>query len=422
MEQPLQGWDLATWRVTQSQSGLAANVVATVEVAGIIDPNLIAERVENLISIYPSLAMAVSDTEPAHLYPILDFASKKYISVSQGSVGRAASRLANLKIGPNECLWRIELIFSNKKTYILCAINHTIADGNTAMQLMKYLFDNPTGTIFEFKTKKENDDFVNNLKTAASELVGRLTKDPVGLAKDISDLTQSVSRLIGVNKVGKEIASTKDLQACFYKIDSRQIANLTQGNQISSHDVMVALIVGAIARFNVAKSIDKETLLINIPVAMNINDASANKILVARLEFPAKNVDATYLMALSRENLRKWRQEPGLKIVNSLISASQFLPIDLIVRSLRASDATVSTLVGQSHSSRLFGFEVKGVWPLLAPVGAGLNCTCVITNGYLHIGICIDPNVISEFDVWQRAFQSSADEVFGQELFEQIFE
>ncbi len=422
MNQPLQGWDLATWRVTQSKSGLAANVVAIVEVAGIINSEAFNNRVKNLVSIYPTLSMAVSDSEPTHLYSIPDFSILPYISKSTDSVSESATRLANLNIGPNECLWRIEMIYREGKTFILCAINHAIADGNTAMLLMQYLFDNPREMSFKTKSGEGKSDFFNDIKNGVSEFVGRVTKDPVGLARDISEMAQSITRLMALNTADRDSNETSELAAKFYKIDKRQLNNLTQGNQISSHDAMVALIVGALQRYHQKKSNSGESLLVNVPVAMNINDLAANKIVVARIDFPFAITPASQLMKMSREKLRNWRKEPSLKIANSLINASQLIPIDLIVRNLRSSDATISTLLGDSQPKRMFGFEVKGIWPLLAPIGAGLNFTSVTLNGYVYIGLCLDHQVISDRQRWQLAFEASALEIFNQKLFEQIFE
>jgi len=422
MIQPLQGWDLATWRVTQSQNGMAANVVAIVEINGVIDVESLVHRVEKLLEIYPPLSMAVSKSEPFNLYAIQDLKPADFVSNTNNSVIESATRLANFRIGPDDCLWRIEIANQQGRSYLICSINHAIADGNTALLLMQSLLDNPREINFKTNSETNSRDAFEELKGVAGNLISRVTKDPAGLARDLGEMLQSISRLLAINSNVESNKSEHNLKAYFYKIDKRQIQNFVQGKQISTHDVLVGLVVRSLQRYFELDQDSKESFLINVPVAMNIDELSANKILVARINFPRESQPALEMMKLSRENLRKWRNEPSLKLARSLVSASQFLPIDLIINNLKSSDATISTLISDSEPKRIFGLEVRGIWPLLAPIGAGLNFTSVTFQGYVHIGVCIDQAVISDERLWFESLHESAREIFGQKLFEQIFE
>ena len=422
MKQPLQGWDLATWRVTQSQSGFPANIVSIVEINGFIDVEQLTSRVEKLVQTHPVLSCTVSDTDPVHLYPIPDFDFSRYISRTAEPVNTVAGRLANLRIGPNDCLWRIEIHISGGKSFLICALNHAIADGNRAMVIMQSLFDEPREINFQKEAPSDGKDGFEEIKDTLNQLLIRLVRDPSGLARDIGELTQSFTRVFATNSKIDERKASQDLRNYFYKIDKRQMQNYLQGKQVSSHDVMVAIVVCSLQKYFANAANPNESFLVNVPVAMNIDDGSSNKILVARVNFPSGVHAAPDMMGLSRNELRKWRSEPSLKLAAAALRASQLLPVEFIVNTLKNSDATVSTLLGDSQSKRIFGFEVKGIWPLLGPIGARLNLTSVAMGSYIHVGICVDENLIPDQLAWQEALGKTASEIFGHKLFEQIFE
>jgi hypothetical protein len=198
--------------------------------------------------------------------------------------------------------------------------------------------------------------------------------------------------------------------------------NIVRGNQISNHDVLVALVVNALQRYFNGIDVSKKSIIANIPVAMNLDDAAANKLVVARIDFDTQLQSTSDLMKISRQKLRSWRSEPSLALASQLINASQLVPIDWITKTLKTSDATISTLIGSSAPKRILGYELKGVWPLVPPIGAALNFTSVTVGDYVHIGLAIDSLVLENSQLWSKSFEEAALEVFGAKIFEQIFE
>jgi hypothetical protein len=422
MNRPLVGWDLATWRITQSESSLAANVVAIAEIAGRVETSALIPRIAKLVEAYPILTMGVSEVVPVSLVSLPDFDFTKYVFVSGQDVVGIASDLSNLQIGPNECLWRLHLIHRNSKTYLICAIHHAIADGNTAMMLLQTLFDDPQFPSEQTWQPHAEKDIYEDIKAGAGKLVGRLTRDPVGLASDLNVMIQSLTRLVSFSNSATDRKTSSDLRATFLKIDKRQMQNLVRGNQISNHDVLVALVINALQRYFKEDRANKKSIIANIPVAMNLDDAAANKLVVARIDFDSQLQSTTDLMKVSRQKLRNWRSEPSLALASQLINASQLVPIDWITKTLKTSDATISTLVGGPGTRRILGYELKGVWPLVPPIGAALNFTSVTVGDYVHIGLAIDSLVVENSQLWARSFEEASLEVFGAKIFEQIFE
>lgn len=422
MNRPLVGWDLATWRITQSEPGLSANVVAIAEIAGRITPEQLHPRIENLLRNYPVLSMGVADTNPIALELLPNFSFEENVFSEDADVAELAKNLSNRKVGYGECLWRLHIVQRASKTYLICAIHHAIADGNTAMMLLQMIFDDPQSPRKTDSEQNSKPDVYEELKSGAGKIVNRLTKDPVGLANDLNQMLQSLSRVISFSNAASQRDSSANLTAKFLKIDKRQLQNVVRGNRISNHDVLVAVVISTIQKYLAASQTHRNSIIANIPVAMNINDAAANKLIVARIEFSSHEQPVSQLMQTSREKLRTWRNEPSLSLASHLINATALIPIDIITKTLKNADATVSTLVSGVSQKRLFGYEIKGVWPLVPPIGAALNFTSVAIGEYVHIGLALDTAAIKDFQAWQTVFDQTCTEVFGGRIFEQIFE
>lgn len=422
MNRPLVGWDLATWRITQSDPGLSANVVAVAEIAGWVEKSHLLPRIELLLETYPVLKMGVKDSLPIELDFLPNFKPEQYVYDESVNILELAANLSRMQIGYDECLWRLHVVHRNSKTYLVTAIHHAIADGNTAMVFLQTLLDEPQFPEIQSGQKSNDIDVYEELKQGAGKIVNRLTRDPVGLAKDLSQMLQSVNRIISLDISDRISVEDSNLTAKLYKLDKRQLQNFVKGKGISNHDVMAGVIVSSLQKYFEVDKLGRKNLVVNIPVAMNLDDAVSNKLVVARIDFEIEPQPVTAVMQYSREKLRNWRKEPGLSIAAHLINASALIPIDLITKAIKNADATISTLVGGATSKRMFGFEVKAVWPLVPPIGAGLNFTSVAMGEYVYAGITIDNAKISDLDRWQRVFEQTYFEVFGTKIFEQIFE
>lgn len=422
MNRPLVGWDLATWRITQSEPGLSANVVAIAEISGRITPEQLYPRIENLLGAYPVLSMGVKDSIPIALEHLPNFSLEENVFDNDADVIDLAKNLSNRSVGYGECLWRLHVVQRASKTYLICSIHHAIADGNTAMMLLQMIFDDPQFPQITDSEQIPNSDIYEELKSGAGKIINRITKDPVGLANDFNQMIQSLTRVIAFSSSSNNHESSSNLNAKFLKIDKRQLQNIVRGKRISNHDVLVAVVISTIQKYLAATKTHRNSIIANIPVAMNINDAAANKLIVARIDFSSETQSISQLMQTSREKLRTWRNEPSLSLASHLINATALIPIDIITKTLKNADATISTLVSSASQKRLLGFEIKGVWPLVPPIGAALNFTSVAIGEYVHIGLAIDSAAIKDFQVWQTAFDQTCVEVFGGKIFEQIFE
>lgn len=164
------------------------------------------------------------------------------------------------------------------------------------------------------------------------------------------------------------------------------------------------------------------SVTINVPVAMNMSDAVANKLVVARINI-SNQLEATQeLIQNCNSQLKKWRNEPALSLASTFIDFANFLPINLITDNLNKSDLTVSSLAGTPETLRIAGYEISAVWPVMPPVGAAINFTSLTLGKHLHLGVTIDRAAVVDLQLWQESWRSATIKLLNAEIFEQIFE
>ena len=424
MTKQLAGWDLATWRVSQSDSSKVANIVSVVEISGVISRELLLTRIKKTLEYFPILRMGVFENDGIHLEELPEINFRDAFTVSTDTLGEIIHRLSKKQVGTGDCLWEIVLVQQLDKSFLIGAIHHAIADGNSAMAIMNSLFDGyqPVHFSFEEPFEKSENDFFENLKTTTGTLISRLVSDPAGLAEDATAMLKSATRLLISNAENLNRKSSSNFVHQFFKIEKMQLKKVASPLHVSVHDVITAISVLAFIEYTKVKNISKESVIVNVPVAMNLNDAVANKLIVARIDVPTKFESISELIYGCRDSLKKWRQEPALSLASGFVEIANQLPLKVITDNLNKSDLTVSSLAGTSQTLRLAGYEINAVWPVMSPVGAAINFTSLLMNNHLHLGITIDRAAIEDLELWQASWSWASKTVLGLEIFEQIFE
>ena len=424
MKQPLAGWDLATWRISQSDPSKVANIVSVVEVSGLISRELLTSRLTRSLSNFPLLRMAVFDDDGIYLRELIDLKPHEFIQVSNEDVETVVERLARKRVGIGERLWEVVLVHRSAKSYIISSIHHAVADGNSAMLMMNSLFDG--NQFLERSPKSSTDQKENDLfeifKSSAGSIVARLVSDPAGLAQDATSILKSATRLLATNAEGKTKTVSNNFSHQFFRIDKTKLRSVASSYQVSNHDLMTAISVLAFCEYQIQKNLDSKFVTVNVPIAMNLDDAVENKLVVARIEIPTKHESIQSLILGCRDALKKWRNEPALVLASRMVELANFLPLEFITESLNKSDITVSSLAGTSQIIRMAGYEITGVWPVMPPVGAAINFTSLGLNNQTHLGITIDRAAIDDLDVWRSSWAFAIKTVLGFDIFEQIFE
>lgn len=424
MSKQLSGWDLATWRISQSDPSKVANIVSVVEVSGIVSRGLLTTRVRKSIEYFPILRMGVFDDEGTHLKELPDEKLLNLISLSNEPIAKVVKSLSKKSTKNGEPLWEIVLVQHQFKSFLVARIHHAIADGNSAMRIMQSLFDGE-----QVKDPKQlssgsgqTGDIFEDLKATSSLLVNRLTKDPVGLAEDVTLLMKSMARLLTLSVERTAKPSSNDFTHQFFKLEKEKLRAVSSSLHVSIHDVLTAVAALSFFNYQMATNSTTSSVTINVPVAMNMSDAVANKLVVARINI-SNQLEATQeLIQNCNSQLKKWRNEPALSLASTFIDFANFLPINLITDNLNKSDLTVSSLAGTPETLRIAGYEISAVWPVMPPVGAAINFTSLTLGKHLHLGVTIDRAAVVDLQLWQESWRSATIKLLNAEIFEQIFE
>jgi len=311
---PLTGWDLAAWRMGQSDPALRSTVVGIIEIAGAGDVSVLTSRIRAAVAAHRVLRSVVRDgANGPELIEVEDFVAASCVEVLAGSatVRDVASAAAHLDFGYDEPLWKV-FIIPGLTTYVIAALNHSIADGNGALAMTGFLIDEMQGSATEEPTgSPEVSDPLDNLKRALLPLVMRAVTDPKSLVADATVLMRSINTVLdqrssdsGLQERGATFSSS------WFRIPKSAVRAVTAGYGVSSHDALVAMAALSYREYHVRMGFGLSSISVNVPVAMSLADAVSNRMVVARLMLDLDSADTVSMLQQSRNALSEWRSSP----------------------------------------------------------------------------------------------------------------
>ena len=417
---PLSGWDLATWRLGERDASLRSTVVGIIEISGHPSIELIRSRAKVATELHPVLRCTVEQrSEVPHLVELLELNFNLLVTehFQITDVKFFAQECAETEFEPQQPLWKLHVVRTQSRTYILAALHHSIADGNGALLLSGYLFDeSETVNIHrvEFAESSLVNDQADAFKNSLQPLLNRALKDPAGLVGDISSVVSSLGRLLQLPKSPGSTSMTSrgtDFDVRFYEIQKADVRSLIKGKGVTQHDALVALVLKLLWNFHSQQSQPLKSARINVPVATTVDAAAANRMIVARLECEVDGAKFDELMQRSHQSLSEWRNEPGLALATQLVEASRLIPIDILTTAVKQADATISTLRGVARLGHIDGFRIDAIWPLVAPVGAAVSVTSVGVGQSIFLCISWDKSAISDSQIWNIVLTETFSEI-----------
>lgn len=419
---PLSGWDLATWRIGESDPSLRSTVVGIIELEGHPQLSVIRERALKATQHHPVLRCHVEVVEGvAHLVELatLDFAKLVVEHFDVTDISAFAKDCTNSDFELNLPLWRLHIVRKSQRTFVVAALHHSISDGNGALALAGFLFDENQGIEsqkVEFGNFENVEQQADKTKRALQPIIERALRDPVGLIGDINSVVSSLSRLLQIPQISS-LRSTPargaNFEFNFYQLEKSSVRSLIKGKGVTQHDALVAFVLKALWNYHNRVGTPLSAAHINIPVAMNVEDAASNRMIVARLNCSLDDANFDQLMQRSHETLRQWRAEPGLALAGQLVDASRLVPIDLLANAVKQADATISTLRGVPKLGHIDSHVASAIWPLVAPIGAAVSITSVGIGQSIYLCITWDVLAIDDQTIWKQVLTDTWIEIFG---------
>lgn len=420
---PLFGWDLAAWRLSQADPALRSTVVGIVKIEGRLDGELLRQRVQLAVDNHRVLRCVVAEGGAGpSLVEVAGLDASSRISFAEGSdVAAHAHSYVETVFDHQLPLWRLGVIYTSTHTYVIAALHHAIADGNGALALAGYLFDQAQSGAEQSEGVRPSkvDATHQSLRVALVRVFERAVRDPQGLARDLSTITKSLNSVLQVPQDVHAQAMAQRSSSfgqLFFRFPKSAVRQATLGKGVSQHDALVAAMCRAVWLYHSEQDLTLERVRINVPVALNVERAAANQMIVARIEMDLTNPRPDALMQQSNERLHEWRNQPALAVASELVEASRLIPTAVLASVVKKADATISSLRGVPRLGTVGGHQVSGIWPLVAPIGAAVSVTSVGVG--LDVSMCVthDTAAVRDESLWTRCLSQAMSETAGVTL------
>jgi diacylglycerol O-acyltransferase / wax synthase len=154
-----------------------------------------------------------------------------------------------------------------------------------------------------------------------------------------------------------------------------------------------------------------------LPISLRTADdpAGGNRFAGARFAGPVGERDPRERIQAIREFVLNARAEPAIGALDLLAPAASRLPRFVLVRlaatMTSVSDVQASNIPGLGHTAYLAGARITRTFPFGPRPGVAAMVTMLSYNGTCCIGFNVDPEGISDTDVFERCMREGFDEV-----------
>ena len=253
------------------------------------------------------------------------------------------------------------------------------------------------------------------------KLMGRTVRNPGGVAVDTLRFGRSLRRVLtpppterspllrGSGGVGYRFVlhdvPLSDLKA----------AGKAAGG--SANDAFLAGLLGAFRLYHEHYGVPIDLMPIGIPVSLRTSDdpMGGNRFAGARFAAPVGEADPRTRIEIIREFVITARAEPAIGFLDLVAPALSRLPtaaiIELTAGMTNVSDVQASNIPGMGHPVYLAGARVTGLYPLGPRPGVAAMIAMISYDGTCCIGLNVDPDVISDLEVFETCLREGFDEV-----------
>jgi diacylglycerol O-acyltransferase / wax synthase len=255
------------------------------------------------------------------------------------------------------------------------------------------------------------------------KLMGRTVRNPGGIAADTLRFGRSLRRVLtppptersrllrGGGGVGYRFVlhdvPLSDLKA----------AGKAAGGSVN--DAFLAGLLGAFRRYHEHHGVPVDLMPIGIPVSLRTSDdpAGGNRFAGARFAAPVGEPDPRTRIEIIREFVVTARAEPAIGFLDLVSPTLSRLPtaavIELAAGMTNVSDFQASNIPGMGHPVYLAGARVTGVYPLGPRPGVAAMIAMISYDGTCCIGLNVDPDVISDLEIFETCLREGFDEVLA---------
>jgi WS/DGAT/MGAT family acyltransferase len=257
---------------------------------------------------------------------------------------------------------------------------------------------------------------------AAAGLLGRALRDPVGTAGRAVDYGLSLRRMLTPpasvrSPLLRDGGFGYKLVVHDVALDALKAAGKAAGGSLN--DAFLAGILGTFRRYHEHFGLSPDQLPIAIPISLrNADDPQGgNRFAGARFVAPVGEPDPAVRIKLIREFILTARAEPAIGFLEVLAPVLSRLPSAALTEIAggltTVSDVQASNIPGLGYPVYLAGAKVLRMYPMGPRPGVAAMVTMVSYDGTCCLGINLDPDVITDLDLFEDCLSKGFDEVLA---------
>lgn len=454
----LGGWDFATWRMATDDPVMRSTILSVMLLESSPDWDRLCERYERATRLAPVLRSKVVEgpldlqTPRMVVDPNFDLSWHMIrVSMHEGATWEDvldyARRQSMTDFDKERPLWRVTVLegLPGGKSAVLQKLHHAIIDGQGMVQLGRTLFDSAPEDADLGPMPEAPDPVVLDTKGFLQAVV----RNNVGwVARTVEDVISGIGpvALAAIKNpketIGKVVGTAESILK-FTKTPMAPLSPIMQGRSINYHfhtididfatfraaakkrgrtvnDLYLAAICVGLNRYHEKMGSPVGELRMSMPISLRTakDEGKAdqgNAVSVARFEIP---VDAAIddLLEAAASTVRRWRDEPALKLADYMAELSRFLPPDLVSAAAQTSDVTASNVPGPPETVWLAGARALRWYPLIGTIGAAVNVSMLTYDGVASVGVSSDDAAVTDRGELIAGLRYGFAEVIGADL------
>ena len=457
-EPRMSGWEAVMWRAegdlrTRSSACLVElldgppdweRVVAAHERAGAAIPRLRERVVEPLLPVGTPTWIADSHfdlsyhlgrirlPEPGTMRQLLD----------------QAARIASRPLDENRPAWEalvIEGLEDGRAAFVL-KLHHSMADGLGLVQLLAMAHSRtrePGGQRLPTPRPAPPPREVSPLRLTldqlreellgapgrvagtaggALRLLGRVARDPVGIAGQALDYGMSLRRMLTPPPAPRSPLLRGGGFGYRFVVHDVELAELKAAGKAgggSVNDAFLAAVLGTFRRYHEHFGQRIEQMPMAIPISLRKTDdpMGGNRFAGARFVAPVGEPDPATRIKLIREFILSAREEPAIAFVELLAPLLRVLPSAALTEiaggMVGVSDVQASNIPGMPYPVYLAGARVLRIYPMGPRPGVAAMVALISYDGTCCVAVNLDPDAITDLELFEGCLRDGFDEVLA---------
>ena len=336
----------------------------------------------------------------------------------------------------------LEGLEAGRAAYVL-KMHHSLTDGQGLVQLLSTAHSrtrDPSApaasapllggeqltpmTLLASRLVRQTTSAPGNLLRRAGgsiRLAGRALTDPAAVVGDGIRFARSLQRVLAPPPVKRSplLRGNRGDRSCLV-VHEVPLADLRAAGRAaggSVNDAFLAALLGGFRRYHEHFGVQVDLMPMALPISLRTADdpAGGNRFAGARFAGPVGEPDPRERIQAVHEFVLTARAEPAIGVLDTLAPAVSRLPrpllIGLCANLTSISDVQASNIPGLGHTAYLAGAQITHTYPFGPRPGVAAMATMLSYDGKCCIGFNVDPDAITDIDVFATCVRGGFDEV-----------